>query len=718
VTLTAGLPYSIEVDYYQAAGLSDVHFTWITPPDIAAAVAAASQSDVAVVVVGLSSSEGSDRSDISLPAGQDALISAVAHANPHTVVVVYTPAQVLMPWANEVGAILVGWLPGQEGGNALADVLFGDVNPSGRLPMTFAQNATDYPANTPEQYPGVDRGGDNWHVVYSEGLRVGYRHLDSQTITPTFPFGHGLSFTAFDYGNLSISPATVPTTGTVTVTVRLTNTGSYTGAEIAQLYLGFPSEAGEPPRQLKGFQRVSLQPGQSQPVTFTLTPEAFSFWSAGLQRWVAYPGRYQVMVGASSRDIRLNGSFQVQDGPLAGTIYQAEAAALAGGAKVNADHTGYTGSGFVDGYWNVGAMTTFTVNVSSSGRYKVTLRYANSSDDKNATRTLHIYVNGVEARQTHLPTLANWDMWDYKTESLALSAGDNTITYQYDPCDSAHVNLDAIIVGTGEATNLALNRPVMALSNENLALIPSNAVDGDAATRWSSAFTDTQWIQVDLGDTYNVNRVVLNWEAAYGKSYQIQVSGDSTNWMTIYSSTTGHGGIENLNVYGVGRYIRMVGTARGTDRGYSLSEFAVYGTPATNLALCKTVTASSNQGPGGTPNYAVDGDASTRWSSEFADPQWITVDLGIAYNIGLVVLNWERAYGKSYQIQVSNDGINWTTIYSTTTGDGGLDGHYVSGFGRYIRMYGTARGTQWGYSLWEFEVYPLNRVYLPICFKQ
>ncbi len=722
VQLTAGQPYSIEVDYYQVAGLSDVHFSWIIPPDIRGAVAAASQSDVAIVVVGLCSSEGSDRPDLALPVGQDALISAVAQANPRTIVVAYTPAQVLMPWADQVAAILAGWVPGQEGGHALASVLFGDVNPSGRLPMTFARNATDYPVDdNPEQYPGVNRGGDDWHVSYSEGLRVGYRHFYIQNITPTFPFGHGLSYTTFDYGNLSISPATVLTIGTVTVTVNLTNTGSYAGAEVVQLYLGFPLEASEPPRQLKGFQKVSLQPGQTQQVTFTLAPEAFSFWSAGLRRWVAYPGTYQVMVGASSRDIRLNGSFQVQGGPLAGTIYQAETAALSGGAKVISNHVGYTGDGFVDGYWNVGATTTFTVTADSSRQYNVTLRYANSMGlgGRNTAQTLHIYVNGVQVRQTSLPTLANWDMWDYKTETLVLNAGENMIAYKYytDTCDSGHVNLDAIIVGAGEATNLALNKPAMASSNESLTLRPSNAADGDATTRWSSAFTDTEWIQIDLGDTYNVNRVVLNWEAAYGKSYQIQVSGDGTNWMTIYSTTTGHGGIDDLNVYGVGRYIRMYGTSRGTEWGYSLRELKVYGTPAANLALCKPATASSSQGPGGTPNYAVDGDIGTRWSSVPTDTQWITVDLGITSSIGLVVLNWETAYGKEYQLQVSGDNINWTAIYSTTTGDGGLDGLYVSGLGRYIRMYGTVRGTVWGYSLWEFEVYPLYRVYLPICLK-
>ena len=723
--LTAGQPYSIEVDYYQAAGSSDVHLSWITPLDFGEAITAASESDVTIVVVGLCSGEGSDRSDLALPDGQDALISAVAQANPRTIVVAYTPAQVLMPWADQPAAILAGWVPGQEAGHALASILFGDVNPSGKLPMTFAQNAADYPANTQGQYPGVDWGEGNWHVYYSEGLRVGYRHLDSQNITPTFPFGHGLSYTTFDYGNLSISPATVLTTGTVTVTMSLTNTGSYTGAEVVQLYLGFPLEASEPPMQLKGLQKVTLRPGQTQPVTFTLKPEAFSFWSVGLQRWVAYPSTYRVMVGASSRDIRLNGAFQVQGGPLVGTVYQAEDAALSGGAEVVTNHAGYTGNGFVDGYWNVGATTVFTVNASSEGQYNVTLRYANSMGlgGRNTAQTLDLYVNGTKVRRTSLPTLANWDMWDFKTESLALKAGENLIAYKYytDTCDSGHVNLDAIIVGPGEAINLALGKPALASSNESLALRPSNAVDGDAATRWSSVFTDPQWIQVDLGAIYSINRVVLSWETTYGLAYEIQVSSDGVNWVAIYATATGDGGINDLNAHGMGRYIRMYGTAHGTSRGYSLREFEVYGIPAVNLALCKPATASSTQdeNPGLMPNQAVDGNIDTRWSSVFTDPQWMTVDLGIASKIGLVVLDWETAYGKAYEIQTSGDGINWTTIYSTSTGDGGLEGLYVSSVGRYIRMYGTVRGTEWGYSLWEFEAYaPPNRVYLPIARRQ
>jgi beta-glucanase (GH16 family) len=257
-----------------------------------------------------------------------------------------------------------------------------------------------------------------------------------------------------------------------------------------------------------------------------------------------------------------------------------------------------------------------------------------------------------------------------------------------------------------QTINLALNRPVVASSTESSAFPASAAVDGNTGTRWSSAFSDPQWIYVDLGATYTITRVVLRWEAAYGKAYQIQVSNDASTWTTIYSTTSGDGGVDDLTVSGSGRYVRMYGTARATPYGYSLWEFEVYGTGGNpNLALGRPATASSTESSAFPASAAVDGNTGTRWSSAFSDPQWIYVDLGATYTITRVVLRWEAAYGKAYQIQVSNNASTWTTIYSTTSGDGGVDDLTVSGSGRYVRMYGTARATPYGYSLWEFEVY-------------
>jgi beta-glucanase (GH16 family) len=256
--------------------------------------------------------------------------------------------------------------------------------------------------------------------------------------------------------------------------------------------------------------------------------------------------------------------------------------------------------------------------------------------------------------------------------------------------------------------NIAQGKPTTASSTENGGTPASAATDGDSGTRWSSAFADPQWLQVDLGKSYNISQVSLNWEAAYASQYQIQTSDDGSNWTPIYQSTTSTGGKQTLSVFGSGRYVRMYGTGRATPYGYSLWDFAVAGTPRVTtpvlLSQGKPTTASSTEN-GGTPaSAATDGDSGTRWSSAFADPQWLQVDLGKSYNISQVSLNWEAAYASQYQIQTSDDGSNWTPIYQSTTSTGGKQTLSVSGSGRYVRMYGTGRATPYGYSLWDFAV--------------
>ncbi|MEV4754119.1 discoidin domain-containing protein [Micromonospora sp. NPDC049559] len=260
-------------------------------------------------------------------------------------------------------------------------------------------------------------------------------------------------------------------------------------------------------------------------------------------------------------------------------------------------------------------------------------------------------------------------------------------------------------------TLLSQGRPATASSTENAGTPASAAVDGNTGTRWSSTASDPQWLQVDLGATASVSQVVLNWEAAYARAFQVQVSTDATNWTSVYSTTTGTGGTQTLDVTGTGRYVRVYGTARGTGYGYSLWEFQVYGTiggtagcGSGNAAQGRPATASSVQDAGFPASAAVDGNTGTRWSSAASDPQWLQVDLGSAQQICQVVLTWEAAYARAFQVQVSTDAANWTSVYSTTTGTGGTQTLDVSGTGRYVRVYGTARGTGYGYSLWEFAV--------------
>ncbi|GAA2383761.1 hypothetical protein Cme02nite_70040 [Catellatospora methionotrophica] len=261
------------------------------------------------------------------------------------------------------------------------------------------------------------------------------------------------------------------------------------------------------------------------------------------------------------------------------------------------------------------------------------------------------------------------------------------------------------------ATDIAQGKPVTASSTEAGANVAANAVDGNSASRWSSLYTDPQSITVDLGASYNLTRVRLNWETAYGRGYQLQTSPDNATWTTVYSTTTGDGGVDDVSLTGTGRYVRMNGTARATQWGYSLWDFNVYGTPAGTgpvlLSRNRPVTVSSVE-PGSAHNgaNAVDGNTGTRWGSAYADPQWISVDLGASKSVSRVRISWEAAYGKAYQIQTSPDNATWTTVYSTTTSDGGVDDVNVTGTGRYVRVNGTQRAlTQYGYSIWELDVY-------------
>jgi hypothetical protein len=274
--------------------------------------------------------------------------------------------------------------------------------------------------------------------------------------------------------------------------------------------------------------------------------------------------------------------------------------------------------------------------------------------------------------------------------------------------DAAHISYRNIRIkadgATPAPTDLARGRPVTVSSTDDPGRSGSLAVDGSASTRWSSAYSDPQWIAVDLGAVYPLSRVRLSWEAAYGRAYQVQTSPDNATWTAVYSTTTGDGGVDDIALSGSGRYVRVYGTQRGTQWGYSLWDLNVYG--AGNLALGRPVTVSSVEpdSPHAGAN-AVDGSPTTRWGSAYSDPQWIAVDLGASRSINRVRLIWETAYGRAYQIQTSTDGSAWTTVLSTTSGDGGVDDLAVAGSGRYVRVYATQRGTQWGCSLWELEVY-------------
>jgi beta-glucosidase len=423
-----------------------------------AATDAARNSDVVIFVGGLDGTQEGEELDrasgsIQLPGQQQALINELAAVNPNIIVVLESGGIVALEQCfDNIKGLVYAFYPGQEGGNAIADILFGDVNPGGKLPVTMPRNDAQLPA-----WDDLDFAGD---VVDS----FGYRRFDSLRLTPQYAFGYGLSYTTFEYGNLIVTPISASGDTTILVSVQVTNTGEIAGDEVVQLYLSTDFENPRvrtvipmPVKQLRGFERVTLSPGQTESVTFALGPEELSFWSVSDDSFRVEAGTYTIHMGGSSDNLILSGTFELNP-PV---LYD-----------------------------------------STTG----------------------------ETSPAHFPVLGN----------------------------------------------IALNRPVTCSSIEGADYACSNAVDGDLATRWSSQFSDPQWIYMDLGIQQRIERIILRWETAHGQAYQIQTSNDPFNWTDIYTTTFSDGGVDNLDVSGTGRYVRVYATQRGTGWGYSLWEFQVY----------------------------------------------------------------------------------------------------------------------------------------------
>jgi beta-glucosidase len=287
----------------------------------ASAATLAAASNVAIVFVSQWASEGMDLPSLNFtdvmhatPVNQDALVTAVAAANPHTIVVLENSGAQVMPWLTSVSAVLEAWYPGQKGADAIANILFGSVNPSGKLPVTFPPSVNDLPRPS---IPGWPNPTAQFNLDFTiEGLNVGYKWFDKNNITPLFPFGFGLSYTTFSIANLQVTPDSSPANG-FQVSFNLTNTGSRAGAEVEQVYLALPAATGEPPKRLVGWNKVSLQPGAQQQVTITVnasdSSHPLSYWDTTTNGWVTANGDYTVYVGnsSSSKDLTVAGTFHV-----------------------------------------------------------------------------------------------------------------------------------------------------------------------------------------------------------------------------------------------------------------------------------------------------------------------------------------------------------------------------------------------------------------------
>jgi beta-glucosidase len=313
--LVTGHKYTLRIEHKKYPGQEAVFFKLTAgtqlkgeDPRKAKAIKLAKKADLVLFFAGMPEryeTEGWDRPDIEIPGGQNALIAAVAKANPRTVVILNAGAPVTIPWLEDVAGLVEAYYPGQENGNAVANVLLGKVNPSGKLPVTFPKRLVDSPAYINASYPGCRE------VNYGEGIFVGYRYYDQKAIEPLFPFGYGLSYTTFAYSKVK-APKKVKAGQPLEVSVTVTNTGKVAGKEIVQLYVADRNASlPRPPKELKGFAKIELQPGESQVVSFTLDQRALSFYDPYKKQWVAEPGEFELLIGASSRDIRATAVFEL-----------------------------------------------------------------------------------------------------------------------------------------------------------------------------------------------------------------------------------------------------------------------------------------------------------------------------------------------------------------------------------------------------------------------
>ena len=699
---------------------------------VPAAVAASSAADVAIVCVGQQTSEGMDRTNLSLPDGQDALISAVAAANSNTIVVIYCSSAVLMPWAGQVGAIVFAWYPGQENGNALADVLFGVVNPSGKMPVSIPPSASQTPVSAAAQFPGL-----NGHTVYSEALQIGYRWYDANGVAPLFPFGCGLSYTTFGYSNLVVGA--VSPSGQAQIGFDLSNTGATAGAEVAQLYLGFPAAAGEPPKLLKGFQRIFLTPGQTQHVTFNLAWEDLANWDATARGWLVTPGAFAVSVGSSSRDIRLTGSLAVPAGIPSSDLANAALHQSATASSIAFSNT--PASAAVDGdtntawvslpadpqwfqvdlgvikdlsrvrlFWGTNYAAGYQIEISQDDTnwtqvYSATAAQGGVEDVLVSGRGRYVQVIGTQRAGPGGYTLEELDVFALPQQPY----GGSPVTL---PASLQAANYDLGGEGVGYG-NTSVGNPGGVYRSDDVGIQATTDTGGGYNVGW---LNNGEWLEYlvnppDPSAIYNLSvrvaspngggqlRVRLDGEPLGGVA--VPGTGGWQNWQTVV--------LTNIPIQGGfgSQALRLEVVSNGFNVNW-IELDRVVPCSTNNIAVTGTASVSSLQAPNFLVPWGTDGDLLTRWSSAFSDPQWLEVDLGSVQNIARARVIWEDDYALAYSVQISSDNVNWTNLYSTTNGVGSVADMGALGTGRYVRLYATQRATPYGDSLWEFEIYPVQ----------
>ena len=734
----------------RAGGAVSVNYSQGDGGNIPAAVALAQSSDVAIICVGQQTGEGTDRSSLSLPNDQDALISAVSAVNTNTIVVVYCSSATLMPWSTNIAAALVAWFPGQENGNALAQIIFGDVNPSGRLPVTIPANASQVPASTTAQFPGV-----LGHVAYSEGLNVGYRWYDANNIAPLFPFGHGLAYTTFGYSNLTVSA--VSPSGQVHIGFDLKNTGLRAGAEVAQLYLGFPAAANEPPKLLKGINKVSLTPGQTQYLTFNLDWQDLANWDATARGWLVTPGMFQVYVGDSSRDLRLTNSFTVTAVPSSdlanaamhqvvtassGANFGAPIIAPAYGTNFGSVVDGNTGTGWSSAasdpqsimvdlamqkdlsrvrlQWNTNYASAYSIQLSTNAATWATLFSTNG--DQGGVEDILVSGRGrylrIVATQQGIPG-AGYGLQEFEAYAPQQMPYGGSVPVL--PAQIEAENFDNGGEGVAYYNTTVGNPGGVYRTNVDVGIEPCTDTGGGYDVGYVNP---GEWLEYtvnapDPEAIYSLSvrvasgsgggQLRLRLDGAVLGTVNIPNTGGWQNWQTISLPNvpiTGNTGSRALRVEVINSGFNL--------NWIQLNRVQVCST--NNLALNQPTWASSVQSGSYPATAAVDGDCRSFWWSSTSAAQWLVTDLGSIVNVARIRLDWvtenwvnggygQAAYSHNFSLQFSTDGNTWTNAYTTTNGIGSLNDLAVAGNARYVRMNSTQDINGNGVALYEMEVY-------------
>ncbi len=530
----------------------------------AVARAIARQSDYVIFIGGLDDTmegegydTGGDRknSKVELPDQQQLLITELSKVNPNIIVILESGGVCAVPACiNSMKGFLYAFYPGMEGGNAIADVLFGDYNPGGKLPVTMPVNNAQMPA---------------WNNDFNDDFNCGYRYYDEMNLTPQFAFGSGISYTDFTYSNLQISAANIQMGEDVTVSADITNTGSRDGDEVVQLYLtDLDASSWVPEKELKGFERINLTAGETKTVTFKITSEDYYIFNVAAGSYIVEPGSYKIQVGGSSDHLPLTSIYHLIDGTRKPdlkvlNIYSIPRYPVQGEKVI-----------FLATIKNEGTRATL------SGELHKVLFKINGVDavwSDNYTKSIPAGGMALICSTSGANGMNSW---------LAAGTGTDTVTAIVDPDNSIaehneanNVQTTTLVVSDSVKVNICLNKPVMVSSVESSSLAGKYAVDGFESTRWASAFKDKQWIIVDLQKRYDIDRIELLWEAAFSTEYYVLCGNDTTHLTdTVAHMTNANGGTCCWDPARVSaRYIKVYCVSRATVYGNSLYEIRAFG---------------------------------------------------------------------------------------------------------------------------------------------